>query len=81
VKNLKIDLALIDDGKMQDLNKEYRKVDESTDVLSFPYNDDLPDGTYFLGEIVVNTEQTESEEDLIEKFVHGLKSLLKEKNC
>jgi probable rRNA maturation factor len=79
--NLKIGLAFVGDKKMQELNKTYRKIDEPTDVLSFPYNEDLPDGTYFLGEVVVNVDQIKNEGELIEKFVHGLKNLLKEKNC
>jgi probable rRNA maturation factor len=81
MKRLKVVLAFVNNKKMRKLNKQYRKIDEPTDVLSFPYNEDLPDGTYFLGEVVVNVDQIKNEGELIEKFVHGLKNLLREKNC
>jgi len=75
--NLKIDLAFVDDKKMQELNKKYRKVDEPTDVLAFPYNEDLPEGTHFLGEIVINLDQVKGKEAILERIVHGAKNLLK----
>ena len=78
MKNLKIGLVFVGDKKMQELNKHYRNVDEPTDVLAFPYNEDTPEGTYFLGEIVVNLDEVKGEEGLIERFVHGLKNLLKD---
>jgi len=81
MKRLKIGLVFTGDKKMRELNKKYRDVDEPTDVLSFPFNEDLPEGVYFLGEIVVNVDQTENENELIEKFVHGLRNLLREKDC
>lgn len=76
--NLKVGLAFVGDKKMQELNKKYRKVDEPTDVLAFPYNEDLPDGTYFLGEVLVNLDQVKGEEKILERIVHGAKNLLKE---
>lgn len=79
-KNLKIGLAFVDDGKMRELNKKYRRVDEPTDVLSFPFNEDLPDGTYFLGEIVINGDQVRSKEEILELIRHGAKNLLKSVN-
>ncbi len=78
MKNLKIGIAFVDDKKMQELNKKYRNVDEPTDVLSFPFNEGLPDGTYFLGEIVVNVDEVKGKEAILERIVHGAKNLLKE---
>jgi len=78
MKKLKIGLAFVGDRKMQELNKKYRKVDEPTDVLSFPYNEDLPDGTYFLGEIVVNLDEVKGREAILERIVHGARNLLRE---
>jgi len=78
VKNLKVGLAFVNDKKMQELNKQYRNVDEPTDVLSFTYNEDLPEGTYFLGEVVVNVDEVKGKEAILERIVHGTKNLLKE---
>ena len=78
MKRLKIGLAFVNDKKMQELNKTYRKVDEPTDVLAFPHNEDLPDGTYFLGEIVVNLDQVAGKEAILERIAHGAKNLLED---
>jgi len=78
MKNLKVGLAFVNNKKMQELNKTYRTVDEPTDVLAFPHNEDLPDGTYFLGEVVVNLDQVKGKEAVLERIVHGTKNLLKE---
>lgn len=78
MKNLKVGLAFVNDQKMRELNKKYRNVDEPTDVLSFPYNEDLPDGTYFLGEVIVNVDEVKGEEEILERITHGAKNLLKE---
>lgn len=78
MKNLKVGLAFVNDQKMRELNKKYRNVDEPTDVLSFPYNEDLPDGTYFLGEVIVNVDEVRGEEEILERITHGAKNLLKE---
>ncbi len=74
--NLKVGLAFVGDKKMQELNKKYRNIDEPTDVLSFPYNEDLPDGTYFLGEIVVNVDEVKGKEAILGRIVHGARNLL-----
>ena len=75
---LKVGLAFVNDKKIQELNKRYRKIDEPTDVLSFPHNEDLPDGTYFLGEIVVNVDEVKGKEEVLRRIIHGVKNLLKE---
>jgi len=76
--DLKVGLAFVGDTKIQELNKKYRKIDEPTDVLAFPHNEDLPDGTYFLGEIVVNLDEVGGKEAILERIVHGAKNLLKD---
>ncbi len=78
MKRLKIGIALVDNEKMKKLNKTYRGIDEPTDVLSFPFNEDLPEGTYCLGEIVVNLDQVKGKEEVLERIVHGAEDLLKE---
>ena len=39
IKNANMSIILIDDDKMHELNKEYRGVDRTTDVLSFALED------------------------------------------
>lgn len=78
MKNLKVGLAFVNDKKMQELNKTYRGMDGPTDVLAFPYHEDLPEGTYFLGEIVVNLDEVRGKEAVLERIVHGAKNLLRE---
>ncbi len=39
VKNSIFDIIFIDDDEMQKLNKEYRGIDRTTDVISFALND------------------------------------------
>lgn len=77
MKNLKVGLAFVNDKKMQKLNKTYRNVDAPTDVLSFPYNEDLPEGTYFLGEIIINFDEVKGKEEVLRRIMHGSKNLLK----
>jgi len=63
-----LSLAFVDKAEIEKLNKEFRKKDKPTDVLSF----DLKREGY-LGEIVICPEVVrEKEEDLIEVFVHGI---------
>lgn len=78
-----ISVSIVGDRRMQELNKAYRDLDATTDVLSFPQNDptqssrlfvDLPDGVLRLGDIVVSypeavREATEENTLVDEKIV------------
>lgn len=75
---MKIGLAVARDKKMRQLNKEYRGADRSADVLSFPLNEKLPDGTFYLGDIVVSVDQAENKRDILNKVVHAAADLLRE---
>lgn len=84
VKELKIKgnivIKLGDEEEARALNFKYLKKDYPTDVLSFPFNEELPDG-YYLGDIFiccpVAKEQAEennisTREELFTLMVHGL---------
>ena len=48
-----INLILVDDKKIHQLNKKFRKKDKPTDVLAFPMNEDG-----VVGDIAISTEMT-----------------------
>lgn len=61
-----VSITFVDDKEIQRLNKIYRHVDSSTDVLSFPIYDEDEDVPYtpLLGDIVISlaTAKRQSEE-------------------
>ena len=56
INNANMSVILIDDEKMQELNKEYRGVDRTTDVLSFALedNEDIKLPIRELGDVFVS---------------------------
>ncbi|MBI3955909.1 rRNA maturation RNase YbeY [Candidatus Gottesmanbacteria bacterium] len=66
-RNAEVSIAIIGDRRMRDLNRTYRKLDATTDVLSFPLSDpaytkgqsfvDAPDDILRLGDIIVSYPQ------------------------
>jgi probable rRNA maturation factor len=84
-KKLHISINVSDDGEIQKLNKKYFNRDYPTDVLSFNINDELEDGTFYLGDIIVNKDQaerqmteygTDLEHEIAELVEHGVLHLL-----
>ena len=83
-----ISVLLCDDPFITDLNRNYRKKNEPTDVLSFGQLSDgvpLPEHYYVLGDIVISMETVEKrcqadkkamKEELRLLFCHGLLHLL-----
>lgn len=57
-----VSVTFVNDGQIQELNKEYRNIDRPTDVLSFPlgengvYDTNLDTGAKLLGDIVISME-------------------------
>lgn len=57
-----VSVSFVNDEKIHALNKQYRDVDRSTDVLSFPMGEDgvydlnNETGAYILGDIVISLE-------------------------
>ncbi|MFW6068036.1 MAG: rRNA maturation RNase YbeY [Chloroflexota bacterium] len=55
-ENVALTVRLATAEEVQQLNRTYRGQDSQTDVLSFEINDTLPDGSFYLGDIVIATE-------------------------
>jgi probable rRNA maturation factor len=70
-RHTEISVSIVGDRRMRQLNKQYRNIDVTTDVLSFPLNDpsekpdapfiDTPDGILRLGDIIVSFPQAVEE--------------------
>jgi probable rRNA maturation factor len=65
-RDTEVSVTIIGDRRMKQLNKQYRQLDSTTDVLSFALNDpaeksvpfiELPDDILRLGDIVVSYPQ------------------------
>jgi probable rRNA maturation factor len=65
-----LSVELVGEDRIRELNRAHRGIDESTDVLSFPIDEDgsVP-GPRELGDVVICPEQTM---DLAEATVHGV---------
>ena len=67
-----VSVLFVDDDAIHRLNKEYRDVDRSTDVLSFPLNESgnyeiSPEtGCVALGDIVISIEHAQAQADEFE---------------
>jgi len=67
-----ISLAFVSKEEIQKLNKDFRKKDKPTDVLSFELKDEN-----YLGEVVICPEVAEKRGEKVEEvFVHGILHLL-----
>ena len=70
-----VDVTLVDDEEIREINNEQRKIDSSTDVLSFPlgengkYDANPKTGALMLGDIVISVETALRQADL---YGHGI---------
>ena len=80
-----LSILLSDDAHLQQLNRDFRGYDQTTDVLSFADGTDLPDIGLYLGDIAISVPQAQrqavqNEHDLIAELrlltVHGVLHLL-----
>jgi len=68
-RKTEVGVAIVGDRRMRQLNKQYRQIDDTTDVLSFGLHEgtnsapfvDPPDDTLRLGDIVVSYPQAVEE--------------------
>lgn len=81
-KNTEICLTFISDNKMRSLNKDFRDIDKSTDVLSFPQKGPASN---ILGDIIISYETAKRHsikykkklnDEVIHLIIHGLLHLL-----
>jgi len=84
-KNTFISVFFTDDKEMRKMNKKYKGRDYPTDVLSFEIKEKQEDGSFYLGDIVVNKDQAKRqageygndfEEEISELVAHGVLHLL-----
>ena len=89
LKHINFNVIIVDNPYIHKINKEYRNIDKTTDVISFALEDDksmiIPDEIRLLGDIYISIdkakEQAEEyghsfERELCFLSVHGLYHLL-----
>lgn len=87
VSGIDIDLTLLGNAAIRKLNKQYRKKDKATDVLSFPLFEkkEARKGNIFLGDIVISIpvalrqakeHQVSFKAELLFLLIHGTLHLL-----
>jgi len=80
--NKDIELIIVDDNSMRTINKEYRGVDKTTDVLSFPLEniEHLPLGSIIISankaKEVSNSLNHSLNDEIALLFTHGLLHLI-----
>ena len=90
-KNISVSVAIVSEKEIQKLNKQWRKINQTTDVLSFPELASLKEikkwkePELFLGEIILCYDdirkyavekQLELKKELAKVFAHGILHLL-----
>lgn len=87
VKKIDLDLTLVGDRAIRSLNRQFRKKDKTTDVLSFPLHEKkiARRGGVFLGDVVISLPVTRRqakehgvsfEKELLFLLIHGVLHLL-----
>ena len=81
-KNLEFTILLTNNKRMRKLNKKFRKKNKATDVLSFPFTDNIKERKY-LGDIALSYEiinkrskKTNFKFELDRMWVHGYLHLI-----
>lgn len=73
-ENAEINITFVDDKEIRQINHDFRNIDSSTDVLSFPLGQDgvyeiNPENNYaMLGDVVISVEHALAQAEL---FGHG----------
>lgn len=56
-KDVEVSVSFVSDDEIRELNRDYRNVDRTTDVLSFPIDDEFEINSRILGDVVINTRK------------------------
>ncbi len=82
---VEISILVVDNPGIREINRLYRNIDEPTDVLSFPMNEDGDIDSPILGDIVISADKAVSQAEYAEiplereiafLYIHGLLHLL-----
>ncbi|MDP2090692.1 MAG: rRNA maturation RNase YbeY [Candidatus Gracilibacteria bacterium] len=87
IQNGTINIVFLDDDSIKNLNNNYRKIDKSTDVLSFHYYDDFTDlndediaGEIIMSETKIKTQAIEyglgEEKEFYKLLIHSILHIL-----
>ena len=57
LSNAELSVVFLNDVQMKTYNRQYRKKDYATDVLSFPVNE-MCEGQFYLGDILISLDRT-----------------------
>lgn len=68
-KDHEVSLSFVTDQEIKELNRDYRGVDSSTDVLSFPIEDEFELGLPLLGDIVISLDTANRQ---AEEYQHSI---------
>ncbi len=69
-----IEVSFVSDEQIRELNRQFRNIDDSTDVLSFPlgengdYDTNPATGAKMLGDVIISVEHAAAQADL---YGHG----------
>ena len=70
LNNVEVNVTFVDDNEIKKMNTEFRNIEDSTDVLSFPlgengnYDTNPETGNMMLGDIVISVEHAFAQADL-----------------
>ena len=90
LKDVELSILIVNNQRIQDLNKKYRGIDKPTDVLSFPmmgteFNPPTPFSPLLLGDVVLSMEKIQSQareqghsadHELMMLLTHGILHLI-----
>ena len=69
-ENAEVDVSIVNDDMIKEMNREFRNIDSSTDVLSFPlgengnYDKNPETDAFMLGDIVISVDHALYQADL-----------------
>jgi probable rRNA maturation factor len=75
-------IVFTDDMEIHQLNKDYREIDQPTDVLSFPSEEiDPQTDSWYLGDVIISVERARSQADAASHPFHEELSMLIVHGC